>query len=148
MPTKIKTSSLKKSTTSSVAKKSVLKPVALKSLALKSILKKTSSPKKKSVSKSKQHTRKRTGSLVVDEMLMKPAAPMALSLGVESETVVHHCVNCEHIPFSLPNVIKVFSVLILILSASLLIQMGQIDLAHLISLASPHAFAATVGFTR
>ena len=148
MPTKIKTALLKKSAISSVGKNTVMKPVALKSLALKSILKNTNSPKTKSVSKSKQHTKKKNGSLVVDEMLMKPAVPMVLPLGMKNEIVVQHCANCEHIPFSLPDVIKVFSVLILILSASLLIQMGQIDLVHLISLASPHAFAATVGFTR
>ena len=144
MPTKTKTPAPKKTSHAAIKKTITAKPFVAKSLALKSVLKNVK-PSSKVVAK-KVKTKK-PEVIVVEEMNIGKNKPLSLPIAIDKEIIlVHRCANCDHIPFSLPSLVGILSVLILLLSASMLIQTGQINLMHLISLVSPHAFAATQGF--
>jgi hypothetical protein len=75
--------------------------------------------------------------IVVEEVTLGEKESLKLPYEVSKEyVIVHRCTNCEHIPFSLTNLVTLFSVLVMILSVFVLVQVGTIDLSKLISLVS------------
>jgi len=101
---------------------------------------------KKSVVKKSQ---KKPEVIVVEEITLGQNETLKLPQDVKTEyVVVHRCTNCEHIPFSLTKLVTLFSIMIMLLSVSVLIQVGTIDLGKLIAFVSPVAHAASQIFPR
>lgn len=134
-----------------------------KTVAPKRSVKKTASipaislpPMVMSATKSKNVRAKKTGKKsVARKSVKKPEVIMveemnvgeneSLNLPVEPSkeyVVVHRCANCEHVPFSIARLVTLYSVLIVLLSLSVLIQVGTIDVSKLIAFVSPSAVAA------
>jgi len=89
-------------------------------------------------------TAKKPQVIVVEEVTLGAKESLKLPMEVSTEyVVVHRCTNCEHIPFSLTRLVTLFSVLIMLLSVSVLIQVGAIDLSRIIAFFSPVALAAS-----
>lgn len=57
--------------------------------------------------------------------------------------VVHRCASCEHIPFSINKLVALFSVLIVLLSASVLLQIVHVDWNYVLSFVTQTAQAAS-----
>ncbi|MCX6715324.1 MAG: hypothetical protein NTX72_05950 [Candidatus Uhrbacteria bacterium] len=82
--------------------------------------------------------------IVVEEVTLGPTESLKLPMEVSKEyVIVHRCTNCEHVPFSITKLVTLFSILIMLLSVSVLIQVGTIDLSKLIAFVSPVAQAAS-----
>lgn len=124
-----------------------LPPIVVTSMVAKSkmtSLKKTAT--KKAVAKK---VSKKPEVIVVEEITLAPNESLKLPSNATTEyVVVHRCTNCEHIPFSLTRLITLFSIIIMLLSVSVLIQVGTIDISKLIAFVSPVALAASNIFPR
>lgn len=82
--------------------------------------------------------------IVIEEITLGQNESLKLPAEVSKEYVlVHRCTNCEHIPFSVTRLVTLFSILIMLLSVSVLIQIGTIDIGKLIAYVSPAALAAS-----
>lgn len=57
--------------------------------------------------------------------------------------VVHRCVNCEHIPFSINKLVALFAGLIVLLSISVLLQIVHVDWNYVLSFVTQTAQAAS-----
>ena len=105
--------------------------------------KKTSAIKSSGKKVAPKRSSKRPEMIVVEEVTLQPNESLKLPQEVSKEyVIVHRCTNCEHIPFSITRLVTVFSVLIMLLSVSVLIQVGTIDINKLIAFVSPNAYAA------
>lgn len=102
------------------------------------------SSKAKSTKKSvfKKQTKK-PELIVVEEVNLQPKESLKLPYEASKEyIVVHRCNNCEHIPFAFNKLFTLYSILIMLLSVSVLIQVGTIDLNKLIAFVAPNAYAS------
>ncbi len=147
MPTKKvvapKRSVKKKTVASEQVVPSVLLPLQIEQ-PKKAVLKKTVG-KRASKTKSISKSRKKPEVVVIEEVTLGPDEPLKLPVEVSKEyVVVRRCENCDHIPFSLTKLVTLFSILIVLLSVSVLIQVGAIDISKLIAFAAPVAHAASV----
>lgn len=116
-----------------VATESVLPLLSFDSVVKSKKTKKKSSSKKSST---------KPEVIVVEEVTIGKEEPLKLPYDVSKEyVIVHRCTNCEHVPFSVSRLVTLFSVLIMLLSVSVLIQVGTIDLAKLMAAVSPVANA-------
>lgn len=80
--------------------------------------------------------------IVVEEVTLGEKESLKLPFDVSKEyIIVHRCTNCEHIPFSLTKLVTLFSVLIMLLSVSILVQVGTIDVSRLGAFVAPIAQA-------
>ncbi|OGL99643.1 hypothetical protein A2318_01550 [Candidatus Uhrbacteria bacterium RIFOXYB2_FULL_45_11] len=87
--------------------------------------------------------------IVVEEVTLDPKESLKLPYEASKEyIIVHRCTNCEHIPFSMTKLVTLFSVLIMLLSVSVLIQVGTIDVSKLSSFVAPIAQAVPDFTTR
>lgn len=135
-----------------VAPKRSLKQISVASeVSLPPIVVATSLAKSKKTlgkkSMAKKGAVKRAGKMpemiVVEEITLGQNESLKLPAEVSKEyVIVHRCTNCEHIPFSVTRLVTLFSILIMLLSVSVLIQVGTIDVSKLIAFVSPNAFAA------
>jgi len=139
-------------TTSSSSKKNKVtttkKPVrAKKAVALESdVLKKVAvrSTKKRAVKKT---TRKKPEVIVIEDIVLGANEPYSFPQDATKEyVVVHRCANCDHVPFSFSRLVTLFSVLIVLLSVSVLIQVGAVDVQRWIAFFAPVANASSVLF--
>lgn len=106
----------------------------IKSVGKKSAVKKTVAKK----------SSKKPEVIVVEEVTLGPKESLKLPFEVSKEyVIVHRCTNCEHVPFSVSKLVTLFSILIMLLSVSVLIQVGTIDLSKLIAFVSPVAQATS-----
>lgn len=126
----------------SVAPKIMVPPLVFSPPVTKSKKAVVKSTSKKAVLTKK--TTKKPEIIVVEEVTLGAKESLKLPMEVSKEyVVVHRCTNCEHIPFSLTRLVTLFSVLIMLLSVSVLIQVGAIDLSGVIAFFSPVALAAS-----
>ncbi|OGL63119.1 hypothetical protein A3C09_01375 [Candidatus Uhrbacteria bacterium RIFCSPHIGHO2_02_FULL_47_44] len=101
---------------------------------------KKSSAKKSAAKKSS----KKPEVIVVEEVTLGAKESLKLPYEVSKEyVIVHRCTNCEHVPFSISKLVTLFSVLIMLLSVSVLIQVGTIDISKIIAFVSPVVNAAS-----
>ena len=83
---------------------------------------------KKPAAKKRPAKRKITKAILVDEITLGKNEKLNLPMEVSQEfVVVHRCQNCEHMPVSVGKLVTLFSVLIFLLSFSILVQIGQIN---------------------
>lgn len=120
--------------------------VAIPALVFEPLLPKTKLAGKKSVAKklTTKKPSKKPEVIVVEEVTLGAKESLKLPFEVSKEyVIVHRCTNCEHVPFSLSKLVTLFSILIVLLSISVLIQVGTIDLSKLIAFVSPVAHVAS-----
>lgn len=85
--------------------------------------------KKTSVVIKKNIKRKKPEVIIVNEVSVGSKDKLNLPNEVYKEfLVVHRCQNCEHMPVSVGKIVTLFSVLIFLLSFSILVQIGQINM--------------------
>lgn len=129
-----------------VKKMRVMPETILPALVFDPIVTPSKKTNAKKVSKKKTAAKKSSKKpevIVVEEVMLGPKESLKLPYEVSKEyVIVHRCTNCEHVPFSISKLVTLFSILIMLLSVSVLIQVGTIDLSKLIAFVSPVAQAA------
>ena len=73
--------------------------------------------------------------ILINEMIEDSRTPLNLPDEISKEyIVVHRCGNCSHLPMSTDKLIAIFSVLVALLTVSVLIQVGQLDVNRILDL--------------
>ncbi len=73
--------------------------------------------------------------ILINEMIEDSRTPLNLPDEISKEyIVVHRCGNCSHLPMSTDKLITIFSVLVALLTVSVLIQVGQLDVNRILDL--------------
>ncbi len=97
----------------------------------------------------KKKASKKPEVILVEELNLGANEPVKLPMEISKEyVIVHRCTNCEHIPFSLTRLVTLFSVLIMILSVSVLVQIGTVDISKLLAFIAPSAEATSQSLNR
>lgn len=136
---------IKKATTTKkpVQKMRVAPQSVIPALAFEPLLTTTKKGKKPAAKKvGVKKSSKKPEVIVVEEVTLGAKESLKLPFDVSKEyIIVHRCTNCEHIPFSLTKLVTLFSVLIMLLSVSILVQVGTIDVSRLGAFVAPIAQA-------
>lgn len=143
MPTKKTATKTKRSVKKiAPAPEMILPPLLFSAAPAKS--KKANGKKKEVRRKEGKKSGKKPEVIVVEEVTLGKKQSLKLPSAVSKEyLVVHRCTNCEHIPFSVTKLVTLFSVLIMLLSVSVLIQVGTIDVSKLVAFVAPVVHAAS-----
>jgi len=114
-----------------VTKKAVTKKPVIKKFVPKKLISKTKTDK--------------PDVLVVEEITLEKGQALPKSIASAKEVVVvHRCQNCEHLPVSAGKMVTLFSVLIFLLSFSILVQLGQINVTKALSQITQTVAAASL----
>lgn len=144
------------SRTRKTATRAESQPVAVATRVAKSATKKRTggvsrAVAKKTASSKRRVVTKRTSTpevVVVEELLVGANESVSIPEGASKEyIVVRRCANCEHVPFSISRLVTLFSVLIVLLSVSVLIQVGSLDVRAWMAYFAPVAQAASSVFS-